>query len=252
MKRIIALALVLVMVLSLCACGKSEEVKAAEAAITAIGEVTLQSGKAIEEAEALAEALTAEDKEKVENLETLSQARADYDALVEEVANGILDQINELTGCIESLNIARCMELMDQIEADIAALPADVQALIIDATATNEGETLLELFPSFRETLTQVAVHDTYIARPEYVVSVPTKGGWLVNDRADFAAYNCWIESETDLAAAYEEYKDYVGSLTEIDDNGLTFTFLDNSGNTVTVLMQTSGVLQVRTLPFEE
>ena len=47
MKKVISLFLVIVMCLSLVACGKSESVKAAEEAIAAIGEVTVDSGEAI-------------------------------------------------------------------------------------------------------------------------------------------------------------------------------------------------------------
>ena len=47
MKKIVSIVLALCLCLSLCACGKSKAAKAAEEAITAIGEVTLASGEAI-------------------------------------------------------------------------------------------------------------------------------------------------------------------------------------------------------------
>lgn len=46
MKKIVSIVLALCLCLSLCACGKSKAAKAAEEAITAIGEV-MASGEAI-------------------------------------------------------------------------------------------------------------------------------------------------------------------------------------------------------------
>ena len=51
MRRILAAALALVLALMLCAC-KSAEAKSVEAQIGQIGDVTLESAAAIEEAEA--------------------------------------------------------------------------------------------------------------------------------------------------------------------------------------------------------
>lgn len=86
MKKTLAMLLALVMVLSLCGCGKSENVKAVEAAIEAIGEVSLDSEDVIVSAENLFEQLTAEEQEKVENRILLTQAREAY-------AQAVLDAI---------------------------------------------------------------------------------------------------------------------------------------------------------------
>lgn len=67
MKKIISLILVLAICLSLCSCGKSEAVKKVEEQITAIGEVSLESKNAIDSAQQAFDALTEEDKAKVEN-----------------------------------------------------------------------------------------------------------------------------------------------------------------------------------------
>lgn len=81
MKKGISFLLVLVMCLSLCACGKSKEVTAAEKLIAAIGEVTDQSGEAIQKAEDAVAALSAEEKESVETLAQLTEAREKYDEI---------------------------------------------------------------------------------------------------------------------------------------------------------------------------
>lgn len=64
MRRILAAALALVLALMLCAC-KSAEAKSVEAQIGQIGDVTLESAAAIEEAEASFAALTEEQKAEV-------------------------------------------------------------------------------------------------------------------------------------------------------------------------------------------
>lgn len=81
MKKGISLILVLVMCLSLGACGKSKAVIAAEELIAAIGEVTDQSGEAIQKAEDAVAALSAEEKETVETLAQLTEARKKYDEI---------------------------------------------------------------------------------------------------------------------------------------------------------------------------
>ena len=70
--------------LVLTACGKSKEVIAADELIAAIGEVTLESGPAITEAEKAVATLQGKDKEALENAGLLTSARAEYDRLVEE------------------------------------------------------------------------------------------------------------------------------------------------------------------------
>ena len=71
MKKIIALLLVVVMCLSFVACGKSEEVKAAEAKIAVLSENS--SYKEINEAYEIYDALEYDDKEKVENKDILAK-----------------------------------------------------------------------------------------------------------------------------------------------------------------------------------
>lgn len=80
MKKTISLILVLIMCLSLCACGKSEEVKAAEELIATIGEITLDNTDAINNARDAFSALSDEEKEKVENAEVL------YDSMFTSIA----------------------------------------------------------------------------------------------------------------------------------------------------------------------
>ena len=65
MKKLGVLFLAIVMALTMAACGKSTEVKNAEKLIGAIGEVTLQSGNAIDAAEKAVDALDEKDLKKL-------------------------------------------------------------------------------------------------------------------------------------------------------------------------------------------
>ena len=81
MKRVVALVLALAFLFSLSACGKSKATKAADELIISIGTVTLDSETAIIKAEEAVAALSSDEKEKLENLEQLKSARAEFDKL---------------------------------------------------------------------------------------------------------------------------------------------------------------------------
>ena len=82
MKKAISLLLALLLCLSLTACGKSEAVKNVEAMIDALGEITLESIDAIRSAEDAYNALTENERKKVDNYATLTEARDAYYELV--------------------------------------------------------------------------------------------------------------------------------------------------------------------------
>lgn len=97
MKRLIVVILLICMCTGLCACGKSAEVKAVEELISAIGAVSESSEDAIVKAEKAYMALTDDDKNKVENYNTLLDARKSYDAIpkiIELTTENFLDYFN--------------------------------------------------------------------------------------------------------------------------------------------------------------
>ena len=99
MRQILAAALALVLALMLCAC-KSAEAKSVEAQIGQIGDVTLESAVAIEEAEAAFAALTEEQKAEVKNYDVLLAARETYTGLKSEAAQkteALIDAIGDVT-----------------------------------------------------------------------------------------------------------------------------------------------------------
>lgn len=83
MKKIISLLLVAVMCLSLSAC-KSEEVKAVEEAISAIGVVSFSSEEKIQKAEEQFSLLSEKEQAKVENSSILVEAREEFEKIKNE------------------------------------------------------------------------------------------------------------------------------------------------------------------------
>jgi len=109
MKRFAALILIFVMCLSLCACGKSAATKAAEEAIAAIGEVTVDSGDTIANAEKLYGILTDAEKADVENRLALVDAQEAFEdirgEIVYENANEAYEKLKEVAAlCVAGMD----------------------------------------------------------------------------------------------------------------------------------------------------
>lgn len=99
MKNKILILTILTLCVLLCSCGKSEAIIAAENAIYAIGNVTLNSGPAIEKAEKAIEALSDEDKEKFEQYDRLEEIKNQYKQLKEEEKENTLKELkNKIQG----------------------------------------------------------------------------------------------------------------------------------------------------------
>lgn len=94
-KKWLAICLCLAMLAALAGCGKSEYVKNAEALIDAIGEVTADSGEAIEAAQKAYDALTEEDKAKVDNADVLPEAQSALEAALEAKAAAELEALRQ-------------------------------------------------------------------------------------------------------------------------------------------------------------
>ena len=103
MKKVLSLILVIALCVSVCGCGKSQSVKDVEAAIKAIGEVTLESGDAIEKAERLYDFLTESEKVDVGNKADLVEARIAYDNLYEDKVYSVAKEAYELINKAYSL-----------------------------------------------------------------------------------------------------------------------------------------------------
>ena len=119
---------------------QAADAAAVEEAIAAIGEVTTDSGEAIENAKALYEAAPAEVQARVGNLEALDEAEAAYeDARLEaeaapvEEAIAVLGEITTDSG-----------EAIENAKALYDALPAETQAKVDNIAALDEAEAAYE------------------------------------------------------------------------------------------------------------
>lgn len=121
MKKALFLILALTICLTLAACGKSEAATAAEELIAAIGEVTYQSGEAIQKAEDAVAALTEKEKESVATLDQLTAARGQYDEIC---------SLKAVEALIENIGI------VDPYSADVIAAAREAY----DALADNQKE----------------------------------------------------------------------------------------------------------------
>lgn len=113
MKKIISMLLVIAMCLALAACGKSKSaaVKSAEDAIAAIGEVTVDSGEAIANAEKLYGILTDAEKAEVENRLVLVEAQEAYETVRGEI---VYKNAKEAYEKLKEVSVL-CVEGMDAI-----------------------------------------------------------------------------------------------------------------------------------------
>lgn len=111
MKKIISLILALVMCFTLCACGKSEAVVNVEKLISAIGEVSLESKTAIDEAQKAFDALSTDEKAEVENYFVLAESHDAFKQLEEEAKKANAKEVYE--------NIKTAWQIADQIGTGI-------------------------------------------------------------------------------------------------------------------------------------
>ena len=119
---------------------QAADAAAVEEAIAAIGEVTTDSGEAIENAKALYEAAPAEVQARVGNLEALDEAEAAYeDARLEAEAAPVEEAITAIgevtTDSGEAIESARAL---------YDALPAETQAKVDNIAALGEAEAAYE------------------------------------------------------------------------------------------------------------
>lgn len=203
MKKFAILFLTIAMALTMAACGKSAEVKNAEELIGAIGEVTLQSGNAIDEAEKAVDALDEKDLKKLEGVDKLQEARTQFEAL--KLSNSF-DQIGEVTLQSETkLKSLRSQynsaaEDVKKAVTNLAVLEkaeADYQALVAQEKARVEEEGKAALG---KMTTEEDRVNKTTF----YLPSVFPK---YIDDRCYALCYIGVSGSNTDLRVQY----DYTG-----------------------------------------
>ena len=151
MKNLFMLLLTLALAVSLCACGNSEKAAAMETQINALGEITLSSEKAIEDAEKAWAALTEEDRRQVENQNLLTEARSTYDHMVLSEEAGRIDAAILKIDTLESGKkdaVLEAQELYEDASAEIQALVTakdklDTYVNNLDAFQLEDAEALI-------------------------------------------------------------------------------------------------------------
>ena len=146
MKKFVSFLLALVMLLSLAACGgPSEAAVACQDLIADIGEVTLDSGAAIAEAEEAFDDLEDEDQEKIaESAEKLEELREEYEELVAQAESQA--RVDEVAALIEAVGEVNTESEPAIVAAEnaFAALSAEEQMML-----GNGGAKLAELRAAF-------------------------------------------------------------------------------------------------------
>lgn len=196
-KRFLLLCLILSL-LFLCGCGAAEE---AEAAIDAIGKVSLDSGKAIDYADSLLDALSARQLGQVENLDDFSDARRKYEQLCDlyDEAEDAINAIGTVTPKSGKL-IEAAREAYDALEEeDLTEYAEDLRPILTDAESTYKRQT--DILSTARDAIDAIGT-----------VSLDSK------DALD-AAWDAWEEvKKADLLGYFEEE---TASLQAMDDQFL-------------------------------
>lgn len=108
MKRFLLIVLTALMAVMLAACGKSEEAKAVDGMIAALGPMDETSGAALQEAEAAYDALSDKDRAALEHYSALTEARSSYDQIMASQVIADIDRIGLVTeNSLNSIRSAR-------------------------------------------------------------------------------------------------------------------------------------------------
>ena len=136
MKKVIALLLAMLMTLSLAGCGQSAESKAADALISAIGDVSLDSKTAIEAAEEAVAELTDEDRKTLKNCQLLTDAREKLEGLIaEDEAESIMSAIDDIRDVTLDSG-----ERLDAVRRLYESAAANVKKLVTNSDKLMEAE----------------------------------------------------------------------------------------------------------------
>ncbi len=186
MKKIFAYFLAAALLLSATACGgKSEAAKSADEQIAAIGEVTLDSEPQISAAEEAVAALAEQDRQQLEHLDTLTDARAAYEALLLDAAAA---EIEAAIAAIGTVTIGSSQAIGAAASAYDSA-PAEVQALVENADVLGAA---------------QKALSDLYVSHVEEQID---------------AIGTVTLDSEAAIAAARDVFNSLPTSLQEQVEN---------------------------------
>lgn len=137
-KRLAVATFLALAVVSLAGCqtGPDEETTAVIEQIDALGTISSESGPALSKAEAAYRALDDDQKEKVENYETLTNARDEYDSIRAKAVSDAIDSIGEVT-------LAKA-DLIDEASDSYSGLTADQKERVTNADTLTAAKTQID------------------------------------------------------------------------------------------------------------
>ena len=139
MKKWMIILCAAVILLAFCAC-QSEQAKAVDAQISAIGAVNLDSEPLISDAERALAALPEKEQRQVKQAQELTQARNAYDALVQQQKAEEIDEAIEAIGTVTEKSAAAIEKARKRYDA----VSSDVQAYVQNVQALEEAETVFD------------------------------------------------------------------------------------------------------------
>lgn len=197
MKKIIICCLCLVMLLALCAC-QSEQAKAVDAQIDAIGTVTLDSEAAISEAEAAFAALSEKDQKGVKKAQTLQAARETYQTLVWQEQAAAVDTAIDRIGTVTLQSEAAIKNARAQYDA----ASSDVQPYVTKYDTLTAAEDELAALQA-ADVDQQIAAIGTVTSGSDSAIRTARRAYDALSDEAK--AHVARIDT---LTAAEETYRD--------------------------------------------
>ncbi len=187
MKKILYLSLAIILSFTFASCGKSEEVKGVENAISAIGDVKLTSGQNLSEIEELYNSLPEEEKSEVENYKVFEDKRVDFD-------NMLRDLSDETKYCARA--IISVINTMDLTEFELEEVG------IVNVNDTDYAIVVLSDSDGKNETI--------YIATDAGVVVLGKTLG-VFDNNTEFTVFENPVDIDDDFLENYNENK-YVDS----------------------------------------
>jgi len=183
---------------------KNKKITDTEAAIKAIGTVTLDSEAQIETAEKLYDELTDKEKDKVENYEDLEDAREEYTELCDEAAAKAVDDLIQKIGVVERSSEGAIKEARDAYEELTKKQKKYVEKLDVLEHAEEDFEYLH--VKECEELITAIgdAANDPEIQLPIAIAAARTAYDNLS------ASHKSKVSNYANLEAAEKAYDEYV------------------------------------------
>lgn len=141
MKKTIAILLICLTLISLCSCGKSEAVKAFDAMVAGLGEVSVESESALADAQAAFDALSDADKEQAkESADKLVAIKASYDELISK------NKIDAVIVAIDALGTItlESKAAVKEAKTQYNALSAEEKTAVTNYSTLETAETTLK------------------------------------------------------------------------------------------------------------